>query len=64
MGAAAVLLTTDGNIAIEVGSAVFIGFGAGGYQITGCKDKFAVRIVNVIGGVQVEHSTSEVLTAF
>ena len=62
--AAAVLLAADGNIAIEVGGAVRIGFGAGGYQLTGGKNKAAVRIVNVIGGVQVEHGTGKVFAAF
>ena len=56
VGAAAVLLAADGNIAIEVGVAFSIGFGAGGYQLTGCKNKVAVRIVNIIGGVQVKHA--------
>ena len=64
MGAAAVLLAADGNIAIEVGDAVRIGFGAGSYQLTGCKNKAAVCIVNVIGGVQVEHGTGKVFAAF
>ena len=64
VGAAAVLLTTDGNITIEVGVPVRIGFGAGGYQLTGCKNKATVRIVNIIGGVQVEHGTGEVFAAF
>ena len=49
--AAAVLLAADGNIAIEVGGAVRIGFGAGGYQLTSCKNKAAVCIIDVIGGV-------------
>ena len=64
VGAAAVLFAADGNIAIEVGGAVSIGFGAGGYQLTGCKNKAAVRIVDVIGGVQVKHGTGEVFAAF
>ena len=64
VGAAAVLFTADGNIAIEVGSAVSIGFGADGYQLTGCKNKDAVCIVNVIGGVQVEHGTGKIFAAF
>ena len=64
VGAAAVLLTADGNIAIEVGGAVCIGFGAGSHQLTGCKNKAAVCIVNVIGGVQVEHGTCKVFAAF
>ena len=64
VGAAAVLFTADGNIAIEVGGAIRIGFGAGGYQLTGGKNKAAVCIVNVIGGVQVEHGTGKVFAAF
>ena len=64
VGAAAVLLTADGNIAIEVGVPVRIGFRAGGYQLTGGKNKAAVRIVNVIGGVQVEHGTCKVFATF
>ena len=64
VGAAAILFAADGNIAIEVGGAVRIGFGAGGYQLTGCKNKAAVRIINVIGGVQVEHGTCKVFAAF
>ena len=64
VGAAAVLLAADGNIAIEVGGAIRIGFGAGGYQLTGGKNKAAVCIVNVIGGVQVEHGTGKVFAAF
>ena len=64
VGAAAVLFAADGNIAGKVGVPVRIGFGAGGYQLTGCKNKAAVCIVNVIGGVQVKHSTGEILAAF
>ena len=64
VGATAVLFTADGNIAIEVGGAIRIGFGAGGYQLTGGKNKAAVCIVNVIGGVQVEHGTGKVFAAF
>ena len=64
VGAAAVLFTADGNIAIEVGGTIRIGFGAGGYQLTGGKNKAAVCIVNVIGGVQVEHGTGKVFAAF
>ena len=64
VGAAAILLAADGNIAIEVGDAVRIGFGAGSYQLTGCKNKAAVCIVNVIGGVQVEHGTGKIFAAF
>ena len=64
VGAAAVLLAADRNIAIEVGSAVFIGFGTGGYQLTGGKNTVAICIVNIIGGVQVKHSTGEVFAAF
>ena len=64
VGAAAVLLTADGNIAGKVGVPVRIGFRAGGYQLTGCKNKASVCIVNIIGGVQVKHSTGEILAAF
>ena len=64
VGAAAILLAADGNIAIEVGDAVRIGFGAGSHQLTGGKNKAAVCIVNVIGGVQVEHGTGKVFAAF
>ena len=64
VGAAAVLFAANGNIAIEVGVAFSIGFGAGGYQVTGCKSKAAVCIVNVIGGVQVKHGTGEIFAAF
>ena len=64
VGAAAVLFTADGNIAGKVGVPICIGFGAGGYQLTGCKNKAAVCIVNIIGGVQVKHSTGEILAAF
>ena len=64
VGAAAVLLTADGNITGKVGVPICIGFGAGGYQLTGCKNKAAVCIVNVIGGVQVEHGTGKVFAAF
>ncbi|MFR5907369.1 MAG: hypothetical protein ACLUFT_03455 [Gemmiger formicilis] len=31
----------------QVGGAIRIGFGAGGYQLTGGKTRLAVRIVNV-----------------
>ena len=64
VGAAAVLLAADGNIAIEVGVPICIGFGACGYQLTGGKNKAAVRIVNIIGGVQVEHGTGKIFAAF
>ena len=64
MGAAAVLLAADGNIAIEVGGAVRVGFGAGGYQLTGGKNKFSVCIVNIIGGVQVKHGTGKIFAGF
>ena len=64
VGAAAVLLTADGNIAGKVGVPVRIGFGAGSHQLTGGKNKATVCIVNIIGGVQVEHGTCKVLAAF
>ena len=64
VGAAAVLLTADGNIAGKVGVPVRIGFGAGSHQLTGGKNKATVCIVNIIGGVQVKHSTGEILAAF
>ena len=64
VGAAAVLFAADGNIAIEVGVPVRIGFGAGSHQLTGGKNKAAVRIVNIIGGVQVEHGTCKIFAAF
>ena len=64
VGAAAVLFTADGNIAGKVGVPVRIGFGAGSHQLTGGKNKATVCIVNVIGGVQVEHGTGKVFAAF
>ena len=64
VGAAAVLLTADGNITGKVGVPICIGFGAGGHQLTGGKNKVAVRIVNIIGSVQVKHGTGEVFAAF
>ena len=64
VGAAAVLFAADGNIAGKVGVPVRIGFGAGGYQLTGHKNKVAVRIVNIIGGVQVEHGTCKIFAGF
>ena len=64
VGAAAVLLAADGNIAIEVGGAVCIGFRAGGHQLTGGKNKAAVCIVNIIGGVQVKHGTGKIFAGF
>ena len=62
--ATAVLLAADGNIAIEVGGAVRIGFGAGGYQLTSCKNKAAVHTVNIVGSVQVEYRTRKVFAGF
>ena len=64
VGAAAVLLTADGNIAGKVGVPICIGFGAGGYQLTGCKNAVAIRIVNIIGGVQVEHRPCKIFAGF
>ena len=64
VGAAAVLLTADGNIAGEVGVPVRIGFGAGSHQLTGGKNKATACIVNIIGGVQVEHCTGKVIAGF
>ena len=64
VGAAAVLFAADGNIAGKVGVPVRIGFGAGSHQLTGGKNKTTVCIVNVIGGVQVEHGTCKIFAGF
>ena len=64
VGAAAVIFAADGNIAIEVGGSVSIGFGAGSHQLTGGKNAVAICIVNIIGGIQVEHGTCKVFATF
>ena len=62
--AAAVLLAADGNIAIEVGGAVRIGFGAGGDKFARSKQQFAICAVNIISRVQVEYRTGKVFAGF
>ena len=60
----AVPLTADGNIAVEIGVAVRNSLGTGGNQITGREQLVAVHVVDVITGVQVEHSTGQIFAGF
>ena len=60
----AVPLAADGNIAVEIGVAIRNGLGTGTDQITGRKQLFAVYIINIISGIQVEHSTSQIFAGF
>ena len=60
----AVPLAADGNIAVEIGVAVRNGLGTGGNQITGREQLITVHVVDVIAGVQVEHSTGQIFVGF
>ena len=60
----AVPLAADGNIAVEIGVAVCNGLGTGGNQITGREQLITVHVVDVIAGVQVEHSTGQIFVGF
>ena len=60
----AVPLAADGNIAVEIGVAVRISLGTGGNQITGREQLVTVHVVDVITGVQVEHSTGQIFAGF
>ena len=62
--AAAVILTTNRNIAVKIGVAVCAGFGAGGDQFARCKQQFSVHAVNIVGSVQVEYRTRKVFAGF
>ena len=60
----AVPLTADGNIAVEIGVAIRNSLGTGGNQITGREQLITVHVVDVIAGVQVEHSTGQIFAGF
>ena len=60
----AVPLAADGNIAVEIGVAVRNSLGTGGNQITGREQLVTVNVVDVITGVQVEHSTGQIFAGF
>ena len=60
----AVPLAADGNIAVEIGVAIRNSLGTGGNQITGREQLVTVHVVDVITGVQVEHSTSQIFAGF
>ena len=60
----AIPLAADGDIAVEIGVAVRNGLGTGTDQITGREQLVTVNVVDVITGVQVKHSTSQIFAGF